>query len=264
MSVGGESADQVVRMSLEGAEVSIKLAGEAAKQVAILLFAILSQEKKTKGKTRLTSMLRSGKELKVFTLPKKDLEVFCKQAKKYGVLYCMLNDKKSNDGIVDLMVRAEDASKINRICERFSLAAVDAASIKAEIERSREEPAPEQEAGEATPTSEAKDDIDQLLNELMPEEVPETSGEEPENPTPSPTPEPEPVPENASRSGSTLPPKPVLLKSLNLLASEPVMKHLFTALRTLPECFPSAYGRPTICATQRKNSVCCTLVQVSA
>lgn len=68
MSYSGDAAEQVVRMTLEGAEFAAKIAGAGAKQVAILLYAILRDQKKTKGKTRLTNMLRSGKELKLYEL----------------------------------------------------------------------------------------------------------------------------------------------------------------------------------------------------
>lgn len=139
MSYSGDAAEQVVRMTLEGAEVAAKITGAGAKEVAVLLYAILRDQKKTKGKTRLTNMLRSGKELKVFAVKDTDLQRFCQEAKKYGVLYCVLKDKNANDGITDIMVRAEDASKINRIFERFQLATVDLGSVKSEIERSREE-----------------------------------------------------------------------------------------------------------------------------
>ena len=67
MNTGGEAAEQIVRMSLEGFEVAAKITGAGAKNIAILLYSILKEEKKTKGKARLTNMLRSGKELKVFT-----------------------------------------------------------------------------------------------------------------------------------------------------------------------------------------------------
>ena len=114
MSYSGDAAEQVVRMSLEGSEVAIKLAGAGAKQLAILLYAILREQKKTKGKTRLTNMLRSGKELKVYAVKDSDLQLFCREAKKYGILYCVLKDKDATDGLTDIMARAEDASKINR------------------------------------------------------------------------------------------------------------------------------------------------------
>ena len=110
MSYSGEAADQVVRLSLNGVEVAAKLSGSAAKQLAIMIYAILKDQKKTKGKIRLTNMLRSGKELKVFAVKDGDLQKFCEEAKKYGVLYCVLKDKNATDGITDIMVRAEDAA----------------------------------------------------------------------------------------------------------------------------------------------------------
>lgn len=124
-------------MSLRGIEVMAKISGEGAKHLAVYLFAALQGQKRTKGSIRLESLLRSGKELKVFAVKNEDLPTFCKEAKRYGVLYCALRDKKNVDGLCDVMVRAEDASKINRIVARFKLATVDTASIKSEIEKSR-------------------------------------------------------------------------------------------------------------------------------
>ena len=86
-SYSADAAEQVVRMSLEGAEVAVRLAGTGAKHLAILLYSILKDQKKTRGKIRLTNMLRSGKELKVFAVVDGDLPKFCEEAKKYGVLY---------------------------------------------------------------------------------------------------------------------------------------------------------------------------------
>ena len=69
MTNGGDAAEQVVRLSLEGFEVAAKLSGAAAKNIAVLLVSVLKQEQKTKGKARLTNMIKSGKELKVFSIP---------------------------------------------------------------------------------------------------------------------------------------------------------------------------------------------------
>ena len=141
MNTGGEAAEQIVRMSLEGFEVAAKITGAGAKNIAILLYSILKEEQKTKGKARLTNMLRSGKELKVFTVKSGDLKKFTQEAKKYGVLYCVLADRGNKDpnAEVDVIARAEDASKISRIVERFNLASVDAAyrDRSGEIERSK-------------------------------------------------------------------------------------------------------------------------------
>ena len=166
MNTGGEAAEQIVRMSLEGFEVAAKITGAGAKNIAILLYSILKEEKKTKGKARLTSMLRSGKELKVFTVKNADLRKFTQEAKKYGVLYCVLADRKNKDpnAEVDVIARAEDASKISRIVERFDLASVDTASIVTEAKKSRDakDGQPEPEIG-----VQEKAEKDKLLDALM-------------------------------------------------------------------------------------------------
>ena len=187
-SYSGDAAEQVVRMSLETGEVAVKLAGTGAKQLAILLYAILREQKKTKGKTRLTNMLRSGKELKVFAVKDSDLQLFCREAKKYGVLYCVLKDRDATDGLTDIMVRAEDASKINRIFERFNLATVDMAEVRREIEQSRE--AQQNAAPEAPAAAEpmTEQEVDDLLDAMLsppPEQegdlpIPERTAPEPE------------------------------------------------------------------------------------
>ena len=139
MNTSGDAAESVVRMSLQGLDVAVRLTGSGAKNIAAIIVAILKDQKQTKGKTRLTNMLKSGKELKVFTVKEDDLRKFTEEAKRYGVLFCALKGKgKSLDGMVDIMVRAEDASKINRIVERFNLATVDTASIKSEIQKSKD------------------------------------------------------------------------------------------------------------------------------
>ena len=156
MNTGGEAAEQIVRMSLEGFEVAARITGAGAKNIAILLYSILKEEQKTKGKARLTNMLRSGKELKVFTVKNGDLKKFTQEAKKYGVLYCVLADRGNKDpnAEVDVIARAEDASKISRIVERFSLASVDTASIVTEAEKSKGAKAKSKD----TKTAESKED----------------------------------------------------------------------------------------------------------
>lgn len=134
MSSGGETANQVVRMSLQGIEVAanvaLKAGGLASKFLAVTLYAILTDKKKMKGKATLNSMLKSGKEPKVFAMRHEDLKIFYEEAKRYSVLYSVLKEKNNTDGIVDVMVRAEDASKISRIVDKFELATVDVEAIR--------------------------------------------------------------------------------------------------------------------------------------
>ena len=133
----GEAAESVVRMMLNGTETLVKISGTGIKGAVALLYAYSKENKQLKGKTSLKNMLKSGKELKVFTIKEKDFKKFVEQAKKYGILYCALLDKKGTnlDGFVDIMVRAEDAPRINRIVERFNLVSFDEAKIKAEIKK---------------------------------------------------------------------------------------------------------------------------------
>lgn len=141
MNTSGEAADQVVRMSLEVGEAALKITGAGAKQLAVLLYAILNEQKKTRGRARLETLVRSGKPLTVFSVKEQDMKKFVEEAKRYGVLYCAIrNPRGSSDGMVDIMVKEEDASRINRIVERFRFASVtEAAQIKTEIQKSREE-----------------------------------------------------------------------------------------------------------------------------
>ena len=165
MNTGGEAAEQIVRMSLEGFEVAAKITGAGAKNIAILLYSILKEEKKTKGKARLTSMLRSGKELKVFTVKSGDLKKFTQEAKKYGVLYCVLTDRKNKDpnAEVDVIARAEDASKISRIVERFKLSAVES-DIVVQEEKTKDG---KTDIAEPDIGVQEKAEKDKLLDELM-------------------------------------------------------------------------------------------------
>lgn len=114
MNTSGDAAEQVVRLSLEGVEVAAKITGSAAKEVSALLIAALKNRdrNKVKGRQRLTAMLRSGKELTIFTVKNQDMARFVADAKRYGVVYCVLREAKDNpQGISEIMVRAEDAAK---------------------------------------------------------------------------------------------------------------------------------------------------------
>lgn len=137
MNTSSEAAEQLVRISLNTAEVAARITGTGAKNVAVMIYAIMKDQKQTKGKTRLNNMLKSGQPLKIYAVRDQDLQKFCAEAKKYGVLYCVLKDKNAEDGMTDIMVREFDSAKINRIFERFNLANVDMASIRSEIEKSR-------------------------------------------------------------------------------------------------------------------------------
>ena len=125
MMHGADAAEQMVRLSLEGMEVVLRVSGTGAKNLAVLMAAAIRAEKQTLGKTSLTSLIKSGRELTVFSIPEQDLPAFKREAKRYGVLYSDIKDRSNSDKpIIDIITRAEDAPKINRIIERFQLATV--------------------------------------------------------------------------------------------------------------------------------------------
>jgi len=167
MSQSGDAAEQIVKISLDGVEFVLKLTGTGLKNIAAFLLAAAKSDgnskMKLRGRERLKTMLKSGKELKVFSIKEGDLEQFTKYAKRYGVVYCAIRDKGgSPDGMVDVMAKTEDAPKIDRIVERLDFAAVDRATIKNEIVKSKAEKQP----AELDITE--KDDADKLLDELLP------------------------------------------------------------------------------------------------
>lgn len=140
MSVNGDVSEQVVRLSLEGFEVLAKLTGAGAKNIAAMIYTIMKDKQQTKGKTKLNAMLKAGKPLKIFTIKREELIVFAKESKTYGIPYCALVNRKSKqlDGMVDIIVKEEDASRINRIVERFKLTTVDTVKIETEVTKSIE------------------------------------------------------------------------------------------------------------------------------
>ena len=183
MNTSGEAADQVVRMSLEVGEAALKITGAGAKQLAVILYAVLKEQKKTKGRARLETLVRSGKPLTVYSVKESDLKQFVTEAKRYGILYCAVrNPKGSIDGMVDVVVKEEDAPRINRIVERFKFASVtEAAQIRTEIEKSREEKS-HGKSRETSPVKEGPDTGKKKQRAEQPSDWRGTSGKAPATP----------------------------------------------------------------------------------
>lgn len=140
MSQQGEAAEQIVNMAtnvtVKGVECATNLVGKGALSLATFLIATLKDQKRTKGKARMKAF--NGKPTKVFVIKNKDMKIFAEEAKKYGVLYAAVVNKKQPDGLVDVVVNANDAARVNRIADRFALSTVDVEKIRADIEKTRE------------------------------------------------------------------------------------------------------------------------------
>jgi hypothetical protein len=149
-----EAPDQVLRLSLEGAEFALKISGTVAKNLAAALYAVLKDQKRTKGKARITTMLRQQRPLTIYTIKKEDCPSFAKQAKEYGILYAPIPVKKG-DNTLDIMVFQDDAARVNRIVERLDMAVLDTAAIESDIQQTRGERGPFPERTERVSPSES-------------------------------------------------------------------------------------------------------------
>lgn len=123
MSQGSEAAEQMTREAIQISEAAAKLAALGAKNLAALCLALANENQKLRGKTHMNALLRSGKELRVFDLKEPDLPAFQQAAKQYGVLFSVIKDTANGNGHVDILAKAEDVSKLNRIFERLHYAA---------------------------------------------------------------------------------------------------------------------------------------------
>lgn len=178
MSANGETADQMMRMTMQGvqvsAEVAMKLGGAATKSLSVLLYKIISDQYKVKGKTRLKSMLKSNEEVKIIAIKQQDLKQFYKEAKKYGVLYCVLMKEKGNDGVCDIMVKAKDLDKVNHIINKLEIATLDTEKIRKDIEKEqhRESKQPRESMPKDDHDIMPKEDHDKMVNEILKSIVP--------------------------------------------------------------------------------------------
>lgn len=123
MSVGSEAAEQMTRESLMIMEFSAKLAASGAKNLAALLLAMAKDPSRLSGKTNLKRMIKEDRPIKVFQMKQEDLNAFLKESKRYKIPFSCVRDKTSN--LCDILVRADDISRVNRILERMGYGQLD-------------------------------------------------------------------------------------------------------------------------------------------
>lgn len=120
MSQGSDAAEQMVKETMIISETAAKLAGLGAKNLAVLLTLYLREEHPFKGETNLKKLLKEGKEIRVFCLDKDNLAEFKQHAKDYGIVYSALKQKNDESNIIDVLVKAEDTPRVNRILEKMN------------------------------------------------------------------------------------------------------------------------------------------------
>ena len=143
LNYGNDPADQIVRFSLEGTEMALKLSGLAAKNFALFVYAVLKDQKKTRGKTRLVRMLKEQRPFKFFKIPAWQMKEFAREAKGHGLLYVPIRNKRDPQ-FIEIVSFADDASKIQRIYDNLGLDYVASQAGEATVEKvsGREKTAP--------------------------------------------------------------------------------------------------------------------------
>ena len=186
MNLGSDPADQVVRYTLEGSEFALKMTGTAAKNFAVFVAAVLRDQKRTRGKTNLTRLLRAGKPLKFFSVPEERMREFTQEAKRHGLLFVPMRDR-TNPGSIEIAIWADDAAKVERIIDRMQLDVVETgeAEIMSDVTpeqnvRGQEQVEPDLQATQApdSPIPFELDDADYDLGFTQPASPPA----EPEDP----------------------------------------------------------------------------------
>ena len=104
----------------ENMEHTLRISGSIAKNLAVLIVAVMKDQKKTRGKTNLLRMLKEQWAMKFFTIPHDRLREFAGEAKSRGLLYVVIRDKK-NPQFPEIMVFADDAAKVNRVLDKMNL-----------------------------------------------------------------------------------------------------------------------------------------------
>ena len=205
MNLGSDPADQVVRYTLEGTEFALRISGTAAKNFAIFAAAVLRDQKKTRGKTNLTRLLREGKPLKFFSVSANRMREFAQEAKRHGLLFVPMRDRNDPDHI-EIAIWADDSAKVERIIERMQLDVVETGEAEIMSEITPEQNMPRLKEAEpdnpATQTADSPspfelDDADYDLGFTQPAPSPA----EPETPLPTRS-----TRTNAPRSGKPLMP----------------------------------------------------------
>jgi hypothetical protein len=178
MDATEQAIDQTLKIAFEGTEYALKLTGAGAERLVALLWSVATTHQKTSGKARLKALLDSGKELKVFNVTRTELKDFVGEAKRYGVLYATVKGTKKNpDAIIDMLVKAEDAAKINRIVDKLGFGRFNETEVTVEAQH-------ELDGADKTKVekSEVRNDAHAILDKAL-SENPTQKGEPEKNPT---------------------------------------------------------------------------------
>ena len=121
MSESSQAAEQIIKMTLDGTEYAVRIVGSIGTELAKKLSDAMRSSRPSRGRNRLKELLRSGKELSLFSIQNRDVNRFAKEARRYGITFSMVKDRNEKDprSVVDVIVKKEDVVRVNRIIDRY-------------------------------------------------------------------------------------------------------------------------------------------------
>ena len=142
MTNSGDAAETVVRVTLTGTEITLRLTASATKNLLALSVALAKQHKQISGKTNMKKMLKDNRDIRVFPMTKAQYRAFQKQAKPFRLLYASIRDKDGH-GKIELVLPATELDRANLVFEKMLYRQGDEVPDKkiAEKTKLKEEPA---------------------------------------------------------------------------------------------------------------------------
>ena len=119
MEVSGEAADLVMKEGVQISEAAIKLLARGAKNLAALLYALAKDQKKLYGKVSMNRLLSEQRPIEVLPLRTEDFDEFKRRAKKVGLLFAAVEDKKGDAPYLDVLTNIDHLSQANYILEQM-------------------------------------------------------------------------------------------------------------------------------------------------
>lgn len=119
MEVSGEAADLVMKEGVQISEEAIKLLARGAKNLAALLYALAKDQKKLYGKVNMNRLLSEQRPIEVLPLRTEDFDEFKRRAKKVGLLFSTILDKKGDTPYLEILTNIDHLSQANYILEQM-------------------------------------------------------------------------------------------------------------------------------------------------
>lgn len=119
MEVSGEAADLVMKEGVQISEEAIKLLARGAKNLAALLYALAKDQKKLYGKVNMNRLLSEQRPIEVLPLRTEDFDEFKRRAKKVGLLFSTILDKKGDAPYLEILTNIDHLSQANYILEQM-------------------------------------------------------------------------------------------------------------------------------------------------